>query len=138
MPRDIKPLLRNTKSFFGSYWGAVLWAAFIMLLCGLPGSDLPNIDIWDIDIEDKIAHASVFAILGFLMVFGSVRRMANPVISRKHTFTLILIASAYGALTEVFQGLFFPTRFADVSDFIANSIGAVLGILIAKKLLIKK
>ena len=109
-----------------------------MLLCGLPGSELPNIDFWDIDIEDKIAHAGVFGVLGFLMVYGSVRRKAKPIISRKHTFTLILIAAAYGALTEIFQGLFFPSRFADIKDFIADAIGAVLGILIAKKLLIKK
>ena len=138
MPKDTKPLLGNTKSFFGSYWGAVLWAAFIMLLCGLPGSDLPDINFWDIDIEDKIAHAGVFGILGFLMVYGSIRRKAKPFLSRKHILTLMLIASAYGALTEIFQDLFFPSRFGDITDFIADTIGAVLGILVAKKLLTKK
>ena len=138
MPKDTKPLLNNIKSFIGAYWGAVLWAAFIMLLCGLPGSDLPDIDFWDIDIEDKIAHAGVFGVLGFLMVLGSIRRKAKPIFSRKHTLTLIVIASAYGAMTEIFQGLFFPSRFADISDFVADTLGAVLGILIAKKLLIKK
>lgn len=138
MPKDTKPLLPNTKSFFGSYWGAVLWAAFIMLLCGLPGSDLPDINFWDIDIEDKIAHAGVFGVLGFLMVYGSVRRKAKPFISRKHTLNLILVATAYGALTEIFQDLFFPSRFGDITDFIADTIGAVLGILVARKLLTKK
>lgn len=138
MPKHTKPVLSSTKSFFGAYWAAFLWAAFIMLLCGLPGSDLPDINFWDIDIEDKIAHAGVFGILGFLMVYGSARRKTKPIISRKHTLNLILIAAAYGALTEIFQGLFFPSRFADFTDFIANAIGAVLGIVFAKKLLIKK
>lgn len=138
MPKDTKPLSRNTKSFLGSYWGAVLWATFIMLLCGLPGSDLPDINFWEIDIEDKIAHMGVFGILGFLMVYGSIRRKAKPILSRKHIFTLMLIGIAYGALTEIFQGLFFPSRFADLSDFIADAIGVVLGIVFAKKLLIKK
>ena len=80
----------------------------------------------------------VFGILGFLMAYGSFRRKAKPFISRKHTFTLILIAAAYGALTEIFQGLFFASRFADFMDFVADTIGAVLGILVARKLLTKK
>jgi len=138
MPKDTKPLLRNTKSFLGSYWVAVLWAAFIMLLCGLPGKDLPNIDFWEIDIEDKLAHAGVFGILGFLMVYGSVRRKGRTNLSNMHIYRLMLVAAIYGGLTEIFQELFFPSRFGDVSDFIADALGAFLGILVARKLLTKK
>ncbi|NEN25141.1 hypothetical protein G3O08_16695 [Cryomorpha ignava] len=126
------------KSFLQSYWGAALWAAFIMLLCGLPGQDLPNIDFWEIDIEDKIAHLGVFGILGFLMVYGFIRKNSQKNISRKHILILILAATAYGALTEILQGLLFPSRFASLSDFLADSLGAILGIVIAKKLLVKQ
>jgi len=117
--------------------GAVLWAAFIMLLCGLPGQDLPNIDFWEIDIEDKLAHVGVFAILGFLMVYGFKRRQPSRRITLNYILLLVLIASAYGALTELLQGLLFPSRFASFADFIADSTGSVLGIVIAKYLLIK-
>ena len=109
-----------------------------MLLCGLPGQDLPNIDFWEIDIEDKIAHFGVFGILGFLMVYGFIRKNSQKVILRRQIILLILAAMAYGALTEIFQGLFFPSRFASFSDFIADSIGAILGIVIAKKILVKQ
>ena len=118
--------------------GAVLWAAFIMFLCGLPGKDLPNIDFWQIDIEDKLAHVGVFTILGFLMVYGFKHHQASRRISFIHLSLLVLIAAAYGALTETLQGLLFPSRFASFADFIADSIGSVLGIIIAKYFLIKR
>lgn len=138
MQRRTKTLLDNQKSFLQSYWPALLWAGFIMLLCGLPGKDLPSINFWEIDIEDKIAHLGVFGILGFLMVYGFVRKNSQKLNPRKQIFKLILIAVAYGGLTEIFQGLLFPSRFASFSDFIADSIGAILGIVIAKKLIVKQ
>lgn len=109
-----------------------------MLLCGLPGQDLPNIDFWEIDIEDKIAHLGVFGILGFLMVYGFLRKNSQKNISPGQIFLLIIVASAYGALTEILQGWLFPSRFASLSDFIADAVGAILGIVIAKMLLVKQ
>lgn len=109
-----------------------------MLLCGLPGEDLPNIDFWEIDIEDKIAHMGVFGILGILMVYGAFRKNSHNRLSDKQTTFLIIIAVAYGGLTEILQGWLFPSRFASLSDFIADAIGAILGIVIAKKLFVKQ
>ena len=132
MPLHIKNLLAKKTNFIQAYLGAVLWAAFIMLLCGLPGQDLPNIDFWKIDIEDKLAHVGVFAILGIFMVYGFKRRNPSFKITFRYTFFLILIATSYGALTEILQGLLFPSRFASFSDLIADFIGSVLGIVVAK------
>jgi VanZ family protein len=118
------------KSFFRSYWAALLWAAFILLLCGLPGEDLPNIDFWEINIEDKLAHVFVFAVLAILMVIGSTRS-AKTQLSRKLVLSIILIGVLYGALTEILQGWLFPSRYMSLSDFIADALGAILGTVFA-------
>lgn len=130
MRKPTKTLPAKSKALVKSYWAALLWAAFILLLCGLPGYDLPNINFWAIDIEDKLAHVGVFAVLGFLMVYGRVRhhsRNEKPMPGIPFLLFLIL-AVGYGALTEILQGLIFPSRFADFFDFIADAIGGGLGI----------
>jgi len=118
------------KVFLKSYWAALLWAAFILLLCGLPGKDLPNIDFWEINIEDKLAHVFVFAILGVLIIAGA----ASPKhirLSKRTIFISIAIGIFYGALTELLQGWLFPSRFSSLSDFIADGLGAILGTVFA-------
>lgn len=107
-----------------------MWAAFILLLCGLPGEDLPNIDIWEINIEDKIAHMGVFAILAVLAVRGLYKSKLHRVSFSSLIFVAVL-GSAYGGLTELLQGWVFPSRFASVADFIADALGMILGTLFA-------
>jgi len=115
------------KTFLRSYWAALVWAAFILLLCGLPGEDLPNIDFWEINIEDKLAHIAVFGVLNVLIIYGA----SSKRIDRKTLFNAIFIGVLYGALTELLQGWIFPTRFMSLSDFIADSIGSILGTVFA-------
>lgn len=137
MPKATKQSLAKKYSFFASYGAALLWAAFILLLCGLPGDEFPKIDFWDIDIEDKIAHAGVFFVLGYLMVCGFFRRKAKPT-PKNIILLFMVIAAVYGALTEIFQEFFFPTRFGDFFDFVADSLGGILGILFGKYVIAKR
>lgn len=108
-----------------------------MVLCILPGNELPNIDFWDIDIEDKLAHAGVFFILGFLLFMGRFRRKAKP-ITKKSLIKMMVLMAVYGAATEIIQELFIPTRFGDIMDFVADTAGGILGIVFAKWMFVKK
>lgn len=118
------------NTFLKSYWAALIWAAFILILCGLPGKDLPNIDFWEINIEDKLAHIFVFGVLGVLLIYGA-RRNSNASLNKKYVVIFISIGIAYGALTELLQGWLFPSRFSSLSDFLADGIGAILGTVFA-------
>jgi VanZ family protein len=124
-----KRISDNSPSFFKAYWAALIWAAFILLLIGLPGKDLPNIDFWAINIEDKIAHMIVFGILTFLVVWGRWRIAEN--LSRRALIYIALLGIFYGGLTEFLQGVAFPSRFASLSDFLADGIGSCLGTVFA-------
>ena len=124
-----KHIRHSRPHFLNAYGAAIFWAAFILLLMSLPGKDLPDFDIWAINIEDKLGHIAVFGLLSCLMVWGLVRRMNS--VNRKSFWCIFLLVTLYGAATEILQGVAFPTRFASVSDFIADAIGAGLGIVFA-------
>lgn len=122
---------KSRVSFLKAFWAALIWAALILLLIGLPGEDLPDIDIWEIDIEDKLAHCAVFAVLAGLLVYGTVKRRAPSGRRFRTGMAIVVMASLYGALTEVLQGMIFVSRFPSITDFIADAIGSVLGTVFA-------
>lgn len=72
----------------------------------------------------------VFAILAFIAVRG-IHKAKSPGVSKRALITLALLGVAYGGLTELLQGWLFPSRFASITDFIADGIGMVLGTLFA-------
>jgi VanZ family protein len=119
----------SKPSFIKAYWAALSWAAFILLLMSLPGKDLPDIDFWAIDIEDKLAHVAVFGLLAILMVWGLAKRRDH--LTKKSLWVVFLIGAFYGGATEILQGVAFPTRFASVLDFVADTIGSALGTVFA-------
>lgn len=119
------------KIILRNYWAALLWAAFILLLCGVPGTELPDIDFWALNIEDKLAHVGIFFILGALMVYGHTRSANGFHQNRKTLLFMIGLGVFYGALTEALQHFVFIARFASLADFLADSLGAVCGTVFA-------
>jgi len=76
---------------------------------------------------DKLAHAIVYGIFSYLAIRAY--SADNQVLS-KHLILAVLVTSGYGVLMELIQGNFFPQRFFEVPDIIANIIGSLIGVLI--------
>lgn len=77
---------------------------------------------------DKLAHAGAYCVLTTLLIFGFARS--------GHTFWWailysILLAGGYGVLLEVIQYSFFPRRYFEVWDIVANIIGCLISILVS-------
>ena len=100
----------------------IAWAIVILVLSALPGRDLPKIDLFQ---ADKIAHVIVYMVLLLLLMYWF--KAAEVKFSVLKAF---LIVSLYGMAMEFMQDNFFPERFFDWSDAVANSIGAAVGIVI--------
>ena len=100
----------------------IAWAIVILVLSALPGRDLPKIDLFQ---ADKIAHVLVYMILFVLLMFWL--KAADV---RSGLLKAFVIVSLYGMGMEFMQDNFFPERFFDWSDAVANSIGALVGIVI--------
>ena len=82
--------------------------------------------------SDKLAHIIVYALLGFLCH----RAITNSLPSWPTRAQLILsttLAVLYGLSDELHQALV-PQRSADVLDWIADSLGALIGVWLCHRL----
>ena len=111
----------------------ISWALLIMILCGIPGRDLPHMSFLELLSFDKWVHAGVFFVLTLLAVRGF--RLQKKIIGLKNHAVLIalLLCISYGGILEILQGTIFEDRGADIYDFIANSFGCILAVLLYRK-----
>ncbi len=112
--------LKHTK------W-AMLWALLILILCGIPGKDIPHISFLELLSFDKFVHAGIFFVLQLLTVRGFILQSAFPQLKKLAKFIALLICIIYGGSLEIMQGTLFTDRSADIFDFIANTFGASMG-----------
>ena len=99
---------------------AIAWTIIVTILTLLPGKDLPDVQIVNFD---KFAHVGVFFLLSLLYsrwkLYGKGLNVSLPLI--------VVVIILYGGLIEILQGTFYTDRYADIYDFIANGVGAILG-----------
>ncbi|NVO08538.1 MAG: VanZ family protein [Bacteroidales bacterium] len=115
--------------FLRNHWKSITWAAFILLLCGIPGNQIDKVKFIDIPHIDKIVHTSFYLVFSLLLISenNSLKQQ------QKATLKAILIAAAisisYGVLIEIFQKFIFINRSAEFWDVVANTFGFILATL---------
>ena len=108
------------------YWVPVaLYAGAIFYLSAQshPEDQLPSFLLEDV--SDKVLHAVEYGILA-LLCYRAFRWAAGPAVARQAVVLAILTASAYGITDEAHQ-LFVPFRESSWLDWLADTIGAVIG-----------
>jgi len=101
-----------------------LWLLAFMIVTALPGRDLPEMPFSSFD---KIVHFSAFFI-GAALLFPAIHLSGRGRILVSGLITLAL-AVLLGIMDEMMQ-LFVPGRSGgDWGDILANSLGAVVGVL---------
>lgn len=113
-----------------SYAPAVAWGIFVFVLSVLPGKDFPSIPDWGSLLSlDKIIHMIFYGLLTLLILRGK-RKTTNSAVSPLFAVSTAVFSSAYGWFLEWFQSAYCTDRMSDIMDGIANTVGAVLGLLI--------
>jgi glycopeptide antibiotics resistance protein len=112
----------------------ISWALLIMILCGIPGRDIPHISFLEMLSFDKWVHAAIFVVLTLLAVRGFRLQHTSEKFNKHAVVIALLLCISYGGLLEVIQGTLFAERSADIYDFIANSFGCILAVLIYPKI----
>ena len=107
---------------------AIVWAIFIAVLHAIPGSDLPNFNLSNLFQIDKLVHAIVFAIGIYLFAIALVTQQNKNFLSY-----LIVSFVVYGLILEVLQETIFVERSTDLLDWLADTIGVFIGVLIFNK-----
>lgn len=87
------------------------------------------VQIEEIGYLDKIEHcfAYLVLILSFLIAFKKSNRL-----SKSWSIKLLVISALYGFGLELTQYVFFPNRFFEWIDAIANVLGVLIGFAIFK------
>jgi len=112
----------------------LLWALIIMILCGIPGRDIPHVSFLELISFDKFVHASIFFVLVILFIRGFSRQTRFVTLNQNAMRIAVIICVVYGGVLELLQEAVFEERSADIYDFIANSFGVIVGALLFKKI----
>lgn len=100
-----------------------MWAALIFALSTGQSVKVPRLT--NILEPDKLAHIAAYGVMAALLLWGFHRTAG---ISSATMAAAILISALYGISMEFIQYAFFPNRFFEVLDIIANIIGSMLGV----------
>lgn len=115
------------RSSLISFFLTLIWAAVIFYLSTMPGPQLPRID-W-LMTPDKFGHAGVYGILATGLFFSLKPYFPN---SNRVYYWPFILASSYGVAMECIQYGFFPDRYFELWDIVANIIGAFGALLLLK------
>ena len=105
------------------YWPAFICAVFIFYLSVTPGIQLPDVGIS----TDKIGHLIAYGLLAWLFFWGLQK---DGRYSKRSAVWIVLGVSFYGMLLEFVQWAFFPHRYFEVWDMVANITGSILSLFI--------
>jgi VanZ family protein len=116
------------NEFLRSNLSGILWGLFIIILCAIPGTLIPEPpEFLDLFQPDKLVHLFLFAILVILWFRGVRKQSAYPWLRRNYVVATFLLAALLGGGTELIQIHLIPGRVASVYDFIANLAGCLVG-----------
>ena len=111
----------------------IAWFLLASVLLFLPGSKLPSVDDWLNKVYfDKWVHTGLFSILAYLFMYPFFRS-SLPLREKWQYFIRIAIAtSIWGLTSEFIQKYYVPGRSFDLFDWAADSLGALIALLVVK------
>jgi hypothetical protein len=128
---------KNTLRFI-QFLPGIAWFLFVLALICLPGEDMPEEPGWfDIPHFDKIVHAGLFGGIVFWFCLP-LKKAALSRDNKANWFIKITIATIlWGIATEYMQKFFIEGRQFDLVDWAADSAGAIVALLISRKLFLQ-
>ncbi|MFK7932902.1 MAG: VanZ family protein [Saprospiraceae bacterium] len=125
--RILKTLNQHNRNFL-AFLPAILWAVFIFGLSAMPSVNLP--EVWfDLFSIDKLAHAFVYGVLTLLIIRGY---FLNSNLTKKTKVLAVITAGIFGISMEIMQYAFFPNRYFEFLDIIANICGSIVSLFFTR------
>jgi VanZ family protein len=98
----------------------------------MPGKDIPHISFLELLSFDKFVHAGIFVIQNLLLIRAFSLQQSFITLNSRPRLLATLCCIVYGGALEIMQATLFQDRSADLYDFIANSFGALIAVLVYK------
>ena len=102
----------------------LVWFGLILVLSLTPGDKLPKIKFEWFRIDTAV-HVLMYLILTFLVFIGFYHQKNE--LSKASALYIIVSSILFGLCIEFLQGEFAFQRYFSWGDFIANTIGAIVG-----------
>ena len=109
------------------YVPALLWTAFVVYACLLPGSDVPKLWFLQFPQSDKVIHIVLWAGMIFLFCFGTFYKKEMTAFRNYNYFNWILFGIVMGITLETLQKILPLGRDFEWLDWAADSAGSILG-----------
>lgn len=114
------------KRIFNRYIYSLLWAAFILCVCGMNGNYIPEIHFTDIIQPDSLAHISLFGLQTWFIATDNKRKVTSNTQPLRPILPAFAISALYGVVIEILQATVFVNRSYDYMDMTANTLGCAL------------
>ncbi len=115
------------KTFLLLFWKTLLVAAFILYVCIIRIPEIKQLP--KIHNLDKLVHF-LFYMFFSIIFFYDLIKIKTGFSFLKTVLIVLSVATLYGGVIELLQENFFPPRSGDFIDFLADFIGALVGILL--------
>ena len=117
----------------------IAWFFLVLILICLPGDDLPKTDDWMSAIYfDKWVHAGLFAVLTFLFMMPVCKNNLSKNETWSFVIKIALAACVWGITTEFIQKFFIVGRAFDILDWVADSAGILIALIVCRRLYLRK
>ena len=107
------------------YLPTILVCTLVLILSVINTGVLPKTDVPS---ADKIVHTIMYFGITLILMLNQTRYL-REVISHKQMWFTFLFSVSFGTLMEVIQH-FLPWRSGSIYDFIANTIGVIIAIVV--------
>ena len=106
---------------------AFVWGFFVLYFSLMPGDEVPDVLA---NLNDKIIHAFIYFISAALIYLGFIRYSFSNAITGKALWMIIAVCTIVGAVVEVLQHFWVENRNGDWQDFLANTLGSLMCVLL--------
>lgn len=104
---------------------ALIWTCSILLLCLEPASELPKVEINNID---KLVHFTFY--FGFIILWYLYLNSNSKNTNSKMPLILFFVSIIFGIIIELLQQIVTTSRKGDILDVISNCIGAFTALIV--------
>ncbi|MFX0555461.1 VanZ family protein [Maribacter sp. CXY002] len=110
------------------------WLVFVTFssLFSFSGVDATELNVPNLD---KLVHFTFYFGMVFLGTLAIKEHLGKQFKLAKTLFTMVLLSILYGIIIELVQYSFTENRQGDFFDAIANTVGALVGMFVAKYLI---
>lgn len=114
----------NKKKTLLVYTPLIVYWLILFTATSLPAKDLPSIGL-----SDKVNHLLAYFVLSILVYLTLLLQRKSKFLFNYAPVATLIISLFYGIADELHQ-ILIPGRSAEVFDWFADAIGAILGVLL--------